>query len=258
MASPDPSGASRVKGSATEIDCASTLAFFERRAARCGGEPDITVTSYQDNDPGLAQRRDEAEWEMAEPLLRLSRLPAVLDVGCGVGRWVHHLAGHMASYTGIDFSPRLIDLARMTVASYRIDAIASLQVRSAADLNKPGLAGPEAFGLIIISGVLAYLNDDEVEQCLSGVTRLVASDAVVYVREPVGVNERLTLKKHWSGELGDYYSVIYRKPGYYRQMVVDHLCPLGFDVVHDEPLDPGLQNRSETTQHFLVIDRQSS
>lgn len=245
----------RVTGDRVSIDYDSTLEFFERRADNAGGDPRITVTSYQDDHPELAERRDLAEWERVRGHLRLDRRPAVIDIGCGVGRWTRHLSGRVSRYFGIDFSPGLADLARVAAAEADLGDSALVQVRSAADVGEPGLEDPGPFGLVIVSGVLTYLNDADVERCVQGIARLTASDAVVYVREPVGLIDRLTLRGHWSTELKDRYSAVYRPADHYRRVLHDALVPLGFVSDLDEPLDANLQNRAETSQHFFVLSR---
>lgn len=236
------------------IDYDSTLTFFEGRAARSGGRPAVTVTSYQDHRPELAEERDRAEWERAEPLLGLDRRPRTLDVGCGVGRWARHLAGRVDSYLGIDFSLGLVELARTTIEEIGPTTDFRAEVGSAAQLGQLDVDGP--FGLVIISGVLIYLNDDDVERCLDAVLTLLDDDSVLYLREPVAVASRLTLRNHWSDELDAEYHAIYRPASFYRDRV-SHLLAAGFEVIHDEPIASHLQGRSETTQHFLVLRREA-
>lgn len=130
-----------------------------------------------------------------------------------------------------------------------------VQVRSAAEVGAAGLLDPGPFGLVIVSGVLAYLNDGDVRSCIEGIAGVVADDAVVYVREPVAVDDRLTLRDHWSNELDDHYHCIYRPPADYRGVLSEVLVDAGFAVVHDAPLDPSLANRRQTSQHFFVLDR---
>ena len=109
--------------------------------------------------------------------------------------------------------------------------------------------------LVILSGVLIYLNDDDVERCLDAVRSLVDDDAVVYLREPVAVESRLTLRNHWSDELDAEYHAIYRPASFYRDRAA-RLLGSGFEVIHDEPIASHLQGRAETTQHFLVLRRE--
>ena len=238
------------------LDYGSTLAFFERRAERSAGQPAITVTSYQDQDPDLARRRDEAEWARIEAWLRLDRRPIALDVGCGVGRWARHLVGRVDRYVGVDFSPGLVELANSTLLDLGASN-AHVQVLGAAEVGTTTLDDPGPFGLVVISGVLTYLNDDDAARCLRGVAAVVAEDSVVYLREPVAVERRLTLRDHWSNDLADKYSAVYRDVDNYRSWLQEALGLAGFVVVYDEPLDATLQNRRETSQHFFVLDRRA-
>jgi SAM-dependent methyltransferase len=249
---------SRVTGRAVPLDYDRTLSFFEQRAAKgegVAGAPSITITSYQDDDPDLAMRRDQAEWERIEALLALDRRPVALDVGCGVGRWARHLHGRVERYLGIDFAPGLVALAQATLDELGAGEDNRVQVLGAAEVAPDALVDPGPFGLVIVGGVLTYLNDEDVGRALDGIAAVVAADAVVYLREPVGVEERLTLREHWSEELGAAYSAVYRVADDYRSALGPRLLDHGFELVHDAPLDPALANRAQTTQHFFVLRR---
>ena len=47
-------------------------------------------------------------------LLRIEK-KRILEVGCGVGRWGKFMIGKGACYTGVDISPKMIEIARKNV-----------------------------------------------------------------------------------------------------------------------------------------------
>ncbi|HEV7135125.1 MAG TPA: class I SAM-dependent methyltransferase [Steroidobacteraceae bacterium] len=89
-----------------------------------------------------------------EPWLKVSPGTAVLDVGCGIGRWSRLLASRGASVTGIDLSPTMIaEAGRRATASGLADRCRFL-VQDSAALE---VAGP--FDLILCVTVLQHMLD---------------------------------------------------------------------------------------------------
>ncbi len=248
----------RVLGERVDIDYRATLDFFEGRAARAASPDALTTVLYQDDCPEVAEARHTFETERVVPHLGLERCPRVLDVGCGNGRWARTLRGSVHRYLGIDFSPGLVDQARASLADEPDASRYTFQVLSAADMGCGSLASPPPFDLVVVAGVLVYLNDDDVARVLGVLPRLVAPDAAVYVREPVAVADRLTLACFESAELAAEYSAIYRNAAFYRSLLAGVLGEVGFSFVVDEPISSSLANRTETTQHYFVLRRPMS
>lgn len=237
------------------MDYEHTYDFFESRAHRAHGSLTITTTSYQDRNPELAEQRDSSEWELVGPFLHLDRRPTVLDVGCGVGRLARRVGPVMDRYLGVDFSPSILQLARQQVSTSPWADRCQFQELAAAGVGAASLIDTGPFSAILISGVMAYLNDEDVETCLRGVREVVAATSVVYLREPVARAERLTLTDHWSDDLEATYSACYRLPHEYRATLERVFTGEGFRFTLDTQIDAMLENRSETTQHFFVLER---
>jgi SAM-dependent methyltransferase len=245
----------RVYGEQVAIDYAATLDFFEHRAARAARPDALTTVLYQDDHPEVAAARHAFETEHVVPHLGLERRPRVLDVGCGNGRWARTLSGRVSAYLGIDFSSGLVEQARAGIARARDAARFRFQVLSAPELDTAELTVVPPFDLVVVAGVLLYLNDDDVERVLTALARLVSPRAVVYVREPVAVRERLTLAQFPSDELGAEYSAVYRLAAHYRDRLEQALGARRFSFTLDAPISSELANRAETTQHYFVLER---
>jgi SAM-dependent methyltransferase len=90
--------------------------LFDRLVAM---NPEASVALYCLGEPGLL---DAATREVIELLDRLAVLGPerhVLDIGCGIGRFEAALAERVATITGIDISPRMLEAARQRCAGLR-------------------------------------------------------------------------------------------------------------------------------------------
>ncbi|WP_250479405.1 MULTISPECIES: class I SAM-dependent methyltransferase [unclassified Caballeronia] len=243
---------SRVYGKRVELEKAHVQKFFEDRGRSIDAEHPLTSVLYQDKNPALAENRDAYEKAKVASMLRFSPDMRVLDVGCGIGRWADELAGRVGSYHGIDFGVSLIDAAR---ARCRSDGF-TFQVMPAQEAALDSFPSPEPFDLVMIAGVLLYLNDQDLEDTLSALSGCCKEQATIYVREPVARCERLTLKDFESEELGANYNAIYRTTEEIFLAFQRNLFPQGFCVKVDEELyPPQMNNRTETTQRIFVLER---
>jgi SAM-dependent methyltransferase len=249
----------RIVGEPVDIDYDSTRRFFRGRADRAGDA--VAQTTFQDHHPDLAQRRDRHESETILPRLGLGAHTRVLDIGCGSGRWAWKLADgthgtdRTVRYHGIDFCDELVVQAR-AVAHHRELPGYTFQTLAAPDADGSTLAAPPPFDLALVVGVLMYLNDDDCRRVLTTLPRLVAATARLYLSEPIGLTDRLTLLDHHSTELEADYSAIYRTADDYESMFADHLTPAGFSVLHRGPLyAPEMRNRVETRQEYWILQR---
>jgi SAM-dependent methyltransferase len=245
---------SRVIGAPVALDYEKVRGFFTRRSARIPELGPLQVTMYQEEE--LARQRDMHEKRTLLPVLAVNRHSRILDIGCGVGRWADDLAPLAAAYLGTDFCEAYVSVTRQKLAAAGLPPTThSCQQIAAQDISAPALAVAPPFDLVVIAGLLMYLNDDDVRRVLSTIPALTDRRAVIYVREPVGVRCRLTLRSDFSIELGDYYNAVYRSVPEYESLF--HECLGAFETALAKPLFSGdLCNRQETAQHVFVLKLQ--
>ncbi len=246
----------RISGRRVDIDYTATQGFFEARGRR-EYVNQLSATMYQDREPDLVEARDQAEKQAVESVLGLSGVEQVLDIGCGIGRWgwfLQERCPHLR-YLGVDFSASLIDKARQE-AGRRGCPDLDFQVMSATEIQPDALHLQPPYDLLLISGLLIYLNDEHCIKVLGDAARFCAPGGAIYLREPVGVMERFTLNRFYSEELGEEYSAIYRTVGELHAMMREALSGLGFTVEREGFLLPdGLEKRVETRQYFFILRR---
>ena len=204
---------------------------------------------YQDKD--LAERRDVIERTTVLPLLRLTGVERVLDIGCGYGRWAQVLSPYIKQYLGVDFSAELLAHARQLGVTR-----CHFQQLAAQDISPESLEVPPPFECFLCSGILIYLNDNDVAHLASSLAKMAARSARVYLREPMAEQTRLTLDQHFSDELRREYSAIYRTSTETDELFGRSLAEAGFtQKVKARLYPPELCNRKETMQHIQIWER---
>lgn len=237
-----------------KIDRKSVVDFFEARARKVETLGPTRAVIYQDKHPDLAERRDAAEKAFLLPKLGLTGSQRVLDLGCGTGRWTTAIAGDCLYYRGIDASPGLIEVAKRAFADRPEIVFSVLPVD---DLSLENLGEALPFDVICCFGVLIYLNDEEVEKAFNRIAASASFTARIILREPIGDQQRLTIKEHFSEEMEQSYNAIYRTENELSAMIESHLSPSGFRIVGcgDVYADAELSNRTETKQRWFQIER---
>lgn len=236
------------------IDRDAVDAFFEERARRIGALGPVRAVIYQDKHPDLAERRDAAEKSALLPLLSLTSRSRVLDIGCGSGRWTPELADGAAAYHGVDASQGLIDYARQDNAKRthcRFTTIRSDQI------TLDALGEASGFDRIFCAGLFIYLNDPEMDRTFQAMADVSAAECKILLREPVGVDSRLTIKDHFSDDLDQTYNAIYRTQAELEAAMRDHLMGRGFRISSSGDVFPeaSLNNRSDTRQRWILLER---
>lgn len=241
----------RVTGDKIALDKRQVADFFEQRAQKFNAETPLTTILYQDKHPEIAKQRDALERERVTPLLALTGVERVLDVGCGIGRWAAAISDQIAFYHGIDASPSLIDLAKAYCPKDNV----AFHTAGVDDLTDAWLATNGPFDRVICSGILMYLDDQQVATLFTRLAPHLAPGALVYIREPMGIQGRLSLTGHWSEELQAHYSAIYRSPEEIAQALQAAFPAPGYEVGPVMLLfeQATLNNRAETRQHFCIV-----
>lgn len=113
-----------------------------------------------------------------------------------------------------------------------------------------------AYDRIFINGVLMYINDEEIGECLKSVDALLAQHGKIYIKESVGVSKRFTLKDFYSSELGSCYNAIYRALQEYEELFKVYFPTEKYEVQFSGTTwQQQQENRKETTSYYWVIKK---
>jgi len=244
----------RIKKEKMNVSYRETKLFFEKRARKFQMDNPYSVTMYQDNHPDLVKERNWKEVQKLLPLLKLKEDTRVLDVACGIGRWADALPDFIEEYCGVDFSEELIDIAakRNKKENFSFYIGAANEIEHVLEAN-----GKNRYNRILMIGIFLYLNDSDIIQTLEQVERVCEEHAIICIREPIGISERLTLKDFFSEELDDYYNAIYRTRNELKDFLKRALLDKGFRIVEENFLfeEDKLNNRKETAQYYYILER---
>lgn len=225
--------------------------FFSNRSKGFKQENPYISVLYQDENPELALARDKVEKNKILPLLNLTGKENILDIGCGVGRWADALTNHNGNYVGIDFCGDLIKNANERIRKPRTH----FYQLAAENVHNEKLEYYAPFNIVIISGVLLYMNDSKVIECFKGCQQLLSNNSFFYIREPLAIQKRLTLNGVWSEDLKQKYYSIYRTASELSELIIKGL---GFSKDKDFKFKaifetPTLNNRKETQQFYTFF-----
>lgn len=244
----------RIMEEKVSIDYDKTKQFFKKRAEKYNQDNPYGVTMYQDNNQQLVIERNNSEIGKLLPKLNISEKSKVLDVACGVGRWADTLPDSVCEYCGVDFSEELIEIAnqRNTRSNFSFYVGSAVDIKSVLKSNGKGKCN-----VILAVGILMYLNDQDVMQVLQSIANICEEHAVICIREPIGLQNRLTLKEFYSEELHDNYNAIYRTKEEFTNFFTNTLFFHGFTVKAEGFLfeEDALNNRKETSQYYFVLER---
>ncbi len=244
----------RITDEIVTIDYNETKNFFKKRAEKYSEDNPYSVTMYQDGNKELVEKKNQKEVQKLLPLLKLNPEAKVLDIACGIGRWADAMPQDIEEYCGVDFSEELIQIARKRNIRDNCCFLEGAvdEIENVVTQNNKG-----KFNRILMMGILVYLNDKELENAFAQIERICQEHAVICIREPIGIKERLTLKDFFSDELKDNYNAIYRARQELLQFFETAFLGKGFKIsqegfVFDEN---ALNNRKETAQYFYVLER---
>ena len=247
----------RVYEKKLDIDTNNTRKFYDERAKAIKHmECPYTSVLLGDQNPKHAEEWNIYEKEFILPQLEISESSKVLDIGCGMGRWAETIIPVASFYLGADFSSEMIQVAQKRCnhleKNYEFINLSFQELVQASE----ELFQKKKFNKVIISGVCMYINDSEMEQCYTGLLRLLDEHCVLFLNETVAVEKRLTLNEHPSEALKTTYDVIYRPIKEYNEyynIFIDN----GFRIEKQEFL-PHLNNEkgySETERWYTILKR---
>lgn len=237
----------RIYDEAVNIDPGLVRKFWDIRLAN-NNQLNAVLLGNQ-TDSTLSNLRNEREKNLLDDfyLKDIKQKISVLDFGCGIGRWADNLKDIVSVYHGIDFSSECIRHNVDTFKNYKNLMFFEMSIT---DIKKDRLL--DNYDLIIINGVLMYINDDELTKVFESLS--LFNPKKIYIQESISIlDKRLTLKKFYSEELNSDYNAIYRIRSDYDFFIKNYLNSYNIEK-EGILLDKKLGARDETNAFYWFLN----
>ena len=241
----------RIYNSVIDIDPEFVKSFWNNRLTNSNNLNAVLLGSQNNSEQSDLRNLHEKKLLDDIYLNNLNKKISVLDIGCGIGRWVKNLKDCIAVYHGIDFSNKCIEFNKK---NFQCNENLNFFEMSATDIAYDKLL--VGYDLIIINGILMYINDIDIDKVFNSIACFKAKN--IYIQESISIlNERLTLKEFYSSELGTNYSAIYRLQKDYESLIIKHLG--NYSVIKKGVLlDRETGARDETNAYYWFLNGNAS
>lgn len=244
----------RIYGENVDINAESVKDFYEKRAEKSKeSDNPYAAVLLTDHSPELMDEQMKIEKENILPKLNLDAQSNVLDIGCGIGRWAEKAIPVCKTYRGIDFSQNMVETAEKRAAGLGKDNY-KFERMSFQELVQ---TEPDAkYNRVIISGILVYICDDDIKMSFNGLRKFLDDKCIIFVWEPCGVGQRLTLKDLPSEALKDNYNAIYRTKEEYNSFF-KAFTDNGFEISFTDYYSAlgGTVSYTDTDKIYYILER---
>lgn len=179
--------------------------------------PAQLVGMYPLGGGGLVEApyRHYFELQHLSKIVRFHHAMNVLELGSGNGRWAVSLAPLVSDYTGVDLTPRAIEIAQGVVSGRMIKNV-TFHEMSILDFK-----GDRPYDVIYFSSVSQYLEDDQIHQVLNNLSSWVTPSTIIVDRSTVKYRQREILERP------GYYSIL-RTPDELDKIFKEHGFALSY------------------------------
>ncbi len=162
------------------------------------GEPNDFSSAY----------REQQELAVFAEILPLKQSMRFIEFGSGGGRWLEAVAGKVSECVGVEFSDRCVEVSRQRLMKFDNVKIHHAAIQDF-DLDRE-------FDVLYYAGVLLYLPDQELDQCLSQHLSYLANDGHVLIRDSISLTETHLYQRSRT------YKTIYRSIDSWQQILQSH------------------------------------
>jgi ubiquinone/menaquinone biosynthesis C-methylase UbiE/acyl carrier protein len=164
--------------------------------------PDYT-TAFSDV-PEVARYIEKTECRHVFRIAKVDPSMAILDLGCGFGRWTVEFAKRCQKVVAVDFSANMVERARQSSQEHGLQNV-EFHVTPIQEFRTH-----EKLDIVMLSGVLVSIVDDQLLEVLTNARDRLKPGGRVIVREITGITERQDVRNELSGQPGLVHHSFYR------------------------------------------------
>ena len=217
--------------------------FWASRAAKDSDLPaGVTVLGSFGGDQEKITAETQREVELVTEAIDQPIDKSLLDIACGDGRLLVHMAKVFKQVVGVDYVGDLLELARRRLEAAGLEA--TFFEDDVTTFSHDGV-----FDVVLLSGILPCLDDQQCQQMLHQLDSWAADRCTLLVRSSVGVDKRVNVVNQYSSELKTHYTGYYRTVEETSQLFID----LGWKQVDSRHL---YQHRPDTAVWWFGFSRE--
>lgn len=216
-----------------KIDSGQVKDFWDKKARQIKEKNGLANLKpiwyvYQEEDRDFLDLKLKFEEEKMLLYAELYRDMMALDLATGNGYWAFKFANRVKKVDAVDYCGDLIHQCKKIAAEEVIDNVTFLESPI------QNFTSDIKYDLILISGVLHYLNDEDIERLIKNIKSYSKVNTILVLREGTGIMGQYCINERYSEALGAGYSAIYRT----REEFIQALKKAGFELVKDEDMFP--------------------
>lgn len=248
---------SRIYGREQVIDQEEVKQLYARRADK-SDRVHVDAPVVLSSDVDIKNIELWTDWELKRwfPMLGLNEESIVFELGFGTGRMTKYILPIVKRYVGVDYVKEFVDIVRK-----RDDIDGKEKALFFNEDFEEFLAKvhtmelPRFTHFFLSGGVFMYMNDRVVRKCMEEMEKMLDEKSILYISEPVALEERLTLHSFYSKQIDNNYSAIYRTEEEYKELFRPFLEKGYVCKVSELFFEEDIKKQKETQQWMFILER---
>ena len=207
------------------IDKTSVADFWESHARSLSNSQKPGLSNLE-TDPNFAEKKINIERTVLSSYVSSDSVGTFLDFGAGYGEWSLFFHKMFKKIIAYEQSATMYDIFLKKVTDNSVKNVEIIKK----DVSK--VDSIDSFSVALLSGILIYLPDTDVENILRLLFRASNSRSIIVLRDATGVSGDYSIDGKFSEALQQNYHAFYRS----REHYIEIFKANGFDLLTDQDM----------------------